>query len=165
VEKLAEKIDAGIKEKYDELAPAKQDPEAFINSLAKLVPKGDKPILYISVPESHLTRQIPDPAVETELKKTLIELGYTVVAGSEKSKADLFIHGEAFSEFAVRFGRLVSCRARLELEITNPKTGQILLAERTTVAKADIAENVAAKGALQKAATELLPAVVPVLKM
>lgn len=162
VEKLAEEINAGLKKNLEVLAPKTETLEEFLTGLEALVPKGNKPTVTISVKEEHLTREIIDPAVETELKKILLSLGYEVVVNG--GDADLAITGEAFSEFAARFGKLVSCRARLELEIKDLKTGKLLLADRVTVANVDIAEHVAAKGALQKAARSVLPEVVKSLK-
>ncbi|MDA3873086.1 MAG: hypothetical protein PF795_03915 [Kiritimatiellae bacterium] len=165
VEVLAKEIDVGLKDQMEKLVPQVESPEAFAEKLAALVPDGDKPTVSISIPESHLTRQIPDPAVETEVKKQLLALGYTVLTGPDSAKADLRIQGEAFSEFAARFGRLVACRARLEVEVVNPKTGNVLMTDGIMVSNADVAENVAAKGALHKSARELLPAVVKSLSL
>ena len=70
-------------------------------------------------------------------------------------KADVIIVGQAFSEYATRFERLVSCKARVEIHALDRRTGKVLAVERKTMAGVDLAEHIAAKKALEKATREL----------
>jgi len=129
------------------------------------------PRVAVVIPEMHRTRVVVDPAVETEIKKTLISCGLTVMdtgsndladwakkmMKSEKQawpaamdKADYVVVGQAFSEFAMRTGDLVTCAARAEINVIDRKTGQIVLADRHTARAVDLAEVIAGKTALQK---------------
>jgi len=136
-----------------------------------------KPVVSIIVREQHhaapqvtVVVTVIDPAVETEIKKVLTECGFTVqdVPQNEltdfahgwaaknvdcwprgMAKVDVLIAGEAFSEFAVRIGNIVSCSARAEINVVNRKDGKVVLADRVTTRAADLSENIAAKKALQ----------------
>jgi hypothetical protein len=136
------------------------------------------PQIAVVIPEAHRTARVLDPAVETEIKKSLVSCGITVVdtgdnaladwarqmVKADKDKpawppaldqADYVIVGEAFSEFALRTGDLVSCAARAEINLIDRKTGRIVLADRETQRAVDLAEAIAGKTALQKAGHKL----------
>ncbi len=87
------------------------------------------PKVAVVIPEVHRTRVIIDPAVETEIKKSMISCGVSVMDTGKNEladwarktlkkkrpawpaairKADYVIVGEAFSEFALRTGDLVT---------------------------------------------------------
>lgn len=150
------------------------DPVAAIR---KKLGKGPLPKVAVIIPEEHKRHQepvprVPDPAVETEIKHTLIACGYEVVdtgkndladwaksltGGADKpwpaalKDADVVVVGEAFSEFALRTGELVTCTGRAEINLIDRRTGKILRAERATERAVDLAEHTAGKTALQKA--------------
>jgi hypothetical protein len=69
--------------------------------------------------------------------------------------ADLVVIGEGFSEFAVRTGELVTCTARVEINVIDRKTGKIVLADSRTTRAVDLAEATAGKTALQMAGRQL----------
>ena len=117
-----------------------------------------------------------DPPVETELKQALIAAGFAVqdVPQNDLAKfasqwqandvnswprslarVDLLITGESFSEFGARIGDLTSCSARAEINIIRRSDGRIIQADKATTRTADLSENIAAKGALEKAGKEL----------
>ncbi len=117
-----------------------------------------------------------DPPVETELKQALIAAGFAVqdVPQNDLAKfasqwqandvnswprslarVDLLITGESFSEFGARIGDLTSCSARAEINIIRRSDGRIIQADKATTRAADLSENIAAKGALEKAGKEL----------
>ena len=77
-------------------------------------------------------------------------------------KADIEITGEAFSAYGMRKGNLISCKARVELK-AQKRTGEIVAVDRQTSVAVDIAEQTAAKTALQKAAVELAERLTPKL--
>ncbi|MCY2925432.1 MAG: sigma-70 family RNA polymerase sigma factor [Planctomycetota bacterium] len=70
-------------------------------------------------------------------------------------KADYVIVGEAFSEFALRTGDLVTCAARGEINVIERKTGRIVLPDRADARAVDLAEALAGKTALQSVARVL----------
>ncbi|MGD8453802.1 MAG: CsgG/HfaB family protein [Phycisphaerae bacterium] len=134
-----------------------------------------KPVIAVIIPEQHArvpARQVPDPAVETEIKLLLRECGFTVKDVPQNELADFaralrkngpgswprtlagvdcVIVGEGFSEFAARIGNLLSCAARVEINVIDRTSGRIVLADRTTERAVDLSENIAAKKALEKA--------------
>ena len=102
-----------------------------------------------------------DPAAETELLLILQKSGFKTIDEKSTEKPDLEITGEAFSAYGVRKGSLISCRARIEVKVHEKMTGQLLIAERQTSVAVDIAEQTAAKTALENAALELAERLVP----
>jgi hypothetical protein len=182
---LAEDIHALVRKDAAQLLPKGSELGDPVAAIANAVKKayGDKPrpVVAVIVPEEHRTRQVAapppvDPAVETEVKKTLLACGYRVVdigkndladwaRGMFKGKdkpwpaalkdADLIVVGEAFSQFALRTGELVTCAARAEVNLIERHTGRIVLADRATDRAVDLAEHIAGKTALQKAGRRL----------
>ena len=73
------------------------------------------------------------------------------------------ITGEALSEYGLRRGNLVSCRARIELKARDAASGDLITVERQTSVGVDIAEHIAAKTALQNGADALAERVLPKL--
>src|SRR6202012_5415205 len=105
-----------------------------------------------------------DPAVETEWKLTLQQLGFEVIDPKASPKpAEVAITGEAFSEVAGDRGGLVSCRAPVGLKSVRPAEGKLLLTDHQTSVAADLAENVAGKSALEEAARKLIDRALPKL--
>jgi lantibiotic modifying enzyme len=83
------------------------------------------------------------------------------IALPRDTKTEIAIVGEAFSEFAARRGELLSCKARVELRAIDIKSGKVLSIEKRTETAVDIAEQIAAKSALQKAAQEVSLTFIP----
>ena len=145
--------------------------------------KGKKlPKVSVAVIERHFGGVTVDPAVETEVIYYLKKLGFTVISQKgdtlaswaseyfknsntevpkEVDKIDVLIIGEAFSEFAMRKGNLVSGKARVELQAIDCKTGRVLSIDRETNTAVDVSEQMAAKKALQGAAGNLCYRVIP----
>ena len=71
--------------------------------------------------------------------------------------------GEAFSAYGLRKGNLISCKARIELKAHAKGTGKVLAADRQTSVAVDIAEQTAAKTALQNVAGEVAERLLPKL--
>lgn len=165
IEALAGKIDATVAKRANDLVAKVETPEERIIRFGKLVPKGDKPSVFVSVEEEHIGRPVIDPAVETEIKMVLQKLGYEVINDYSGKTADINISGEGFSEFAARFGNLVACRGRVEINVHRRSDSKLLLASRHNAASADITENVAGKRALEKAALVLLEDIIPKLTL
>lgn len=164
VTQLAEKIAATIAKQSAALVAKIEPPEARVERLKKLVSGKKLPAVFVRIPEQHLARPVIDPAAQTELMKTLAEVGFEVVdAAGASGRTDVAtISGEAFSEFGLRHGNLVSCRARVEVTLKDAN-GKLLLVDRQMDVAVDIAEHVAGKKALEAAALKLADRLVPAL--
>jgi hypothetical protein len=143
----------------------------------------NKPRIAVVIAETHYAgppRPIVDPAVETEIKKMLRETGFELVDVPQNDLADVLrdkdkegkpaaskawpqsldqaqyvIVGKSFSEFNGRFGNLVGCSGRAEINVINRADGSIFLADRANTKAVDLGENTAAKKSLQEAGREL----------
>src|SRR5439155_2244911 len=93
----------------------------------------------------------------------LQKAGFTVVDEKSQQKPDIEITGEAFSTLGLRKGNLISCKARIEVKAHDLKARKLLVADRQTSVAVDIAEQTAAKSALQNAALDLAERLVPKL--
>lgn len=159
---LAKKIAATVAAKGDTLV-AKLETRAERIARIKAKLKGKKlPSVSVKVGERHFGQPVIDPAAETELGLILQECGFTLVDDKSKERPDVEITGDAFSAFGLRKGNLISCKARVELK-AQKRSGEIMAVERQTSVAADIAEQPAAKLALQEAATQLAERLVPKL--
>jgi hypothetical protein len=164
VAELAPKIVAVFNTQSTALVALVEPPGAQIARLKEQIHGRKLPSVSVKVSEQHLSRPVIDPAVETELQSSLQQLGFEVIDPKSTNKtADVTISGEAFSELAGRRGSLVSCRARVELKASRPADGKLLYVDRQTDVAVDLAENVAAKSALENAARKLLDRLVPKL--
>jgi TolB-like protein len=152
------------------LLPAAQRTEDPLSRLADRLSGKTLPAVAVVIPESHVTRRIPDPAAETEIKRLLYKLGFPVASVDESAlgewaksfrpkdpswpstldNVDIVVVGEAFSEMAGTYQGLISCSARAEVRAVDRKTGKVLAVTRTTQRAVDLSENIAAKTALQK---------------
>jgi len=177
---LAEDVAALINKNAASLLPKGAELADQIAPILKALGDSPMPAVAVIVPERHIERAVPravvDPAAETEIKRTLIQCKFKVVdsglndladwardmmKGNAKpwpaalGDADYVVVGEAFSEFALRTGDLVTCTARAEINIISRKTGAIILADRHTARAVDLAESTAGKTALQLAGRKL----------
>lgn len=150
---LAKTLDAAIIKSRAAMLPEVETPDQRISRLKKHI-KGKKlPTIHVNIPEQHLSRVVPDPAVKTEIEFTCQKLGIPVA--TTDTDADIVISGEAFSERAIQIGSLVSCRARCEISVTRKAAPGTKKVNRVTTGATDIAENTAAKLALQDAGKQL----------
>jgi len=182
---LAEDIAALIKKNAEALLPKGTELIDPVTELNKKLGDRPRPTVAVLVPEEHVVRGatviIIDPAVETEIKKVLLACGFEIVDTGKNdladwarsmfegkqppwpaalADADYVIVGEAFSEFALRTGDLLTCAARAEINVIDRKTGKIVAAERHTDRAVDLAQDIAAKTALQKTGRKLALCVV-----
>jgi len=139
--------------------------------------------IAIVIPETHITRKIPDPAAETAITKKLLEAGFTRVVdrdqverirNSDMAKAlmrndiaairgvgaqlgvDYVMAGEAFSEsVGTVAGGLFSCRARVEAKIFRVDNARIIATNGFHAGGADLTEATAAKKALSNAGDQM----------
>lgn len=191
----AEEMVALLAEHASELvaqAPAEDPIPALVAKLtAELAARpsaASPPVVAVIIPEEHVRGPVtvaelalaagvvPDPAVETEIKKVLIDAGVVVrdlqgnaladwIEGFEAGGStswprslegvDLVVVGEGFSEGAGSMGRLRFASARAEINVVQRSDGRIVLADRVTTRGVDLAEQVAGKTALEKAGRHL----------
>ena len=162
-DKLAKKIVAVVTGKGDTLVAKVETREDRIERMKKAL-KGDKrPIISVKIVERHFGAPTIDPAAETELAKIAGECGFKLVDDKSDTKPDVEITGEAFSEFGLRKGSLVSCKARVEIKVREKTSGNVLFVDRQTSVAVDISEQIAGKSALQTAAMELAERIIPKL--
>jgi len=178
---LAEDV-ARLIEHAADLLPKGTELADQIAPILKALGQTPRPTVAVIVPEHHIERAVPravvDPAAETEIKRTLIQCKFKVVdsglndladwardmmkgKGDKKpwpaalADANYVVIGEAFSEFALRTGDLVTCTARAEINVISRSSGAIILADRDTTRAVDLAESTAGKTALQQAGRHL----------
>jgi len=159
---LAKKIGTTIGEKGSTLVARVETHEEIVAKIKKQL--GDKklPAVAVKITEHHFGGPTIDPTAETELGKLLQECGFTLIDGKSDAKPEIEISGEAFSEFGMRKGNLVSCKARVEIKV-HQRDGKLLLVDRQMSVGVDLSEQIAAKTALQNAATELAERLLPQL--
>jgi hypothetical protein len=159
---LAKKISATISQKSDTLLAKPENRQERISRIKKAIKAEKLPTVSVKISERHFGEPVIDPAAETELGLLLQECGFKLVDEKSKERAEIEITGEAFSAFGARKGNLVSCKARIELK-AHARTGDILATDRQSSVAVDIAEQTAAKTALQNAAAEMAERLIPKL--
>ncbi len=159
---LAKKVAATVTQRGDTLVAKVESREDRIARMKKSIHQEKLPTVSVKIGERHFGQPVIDPAAETELGLILQECGFTLVDDKSKEKADIEITGEAFSAYAMRKGNLVSCRARVEIK-AQKRAGEIVGVDRETSVAVDVAEQIAAKLALQDAAATVAERLLPKL--
>lgn len=161
---MAARIVKIVGDKADTLVAKVEKPEDLIGRLQPQVQGKKLPTVSITIAERHVGTAAIDPAAETEVGFILQKLGFAVSDKKDTTaKANIEITGEAFSEFGMRKGNLVSCKARVELKAVDRVTGRVLSIDRQTSVAVDLSEHLAAKTALQDAAAKLTERLLPKL--
>jgi TolB-like protein len=181
-EDLSAKLIAIVQEKGDTLVAKVHLTKDQIGELKEKLGEGPLPRAFVFIQEQTIAVQTIDPAAQTEFQYILLKTGFESVKdksgvlktwveayqaeGGKQAPppieaADVVFVGEGFSELASRNGDLVSFRARVEIEVLDPSTGQVLAADRETFTAVDLSNQVAAKTALQEAAARLAYRVIP----
>lgn len=151
---LAKKIAVTVTQKGETLVAKIETREQRIAKIKKSLISDKLPSVAVKIAERHFGGPVIDPAAETELGLILQECGFKLVDDKSSDKADVEISGEAFSAFGMRKGNLISCKARVELK-ARKANGDIIAVDRQTSVAVDVAEQTAAKTALQNAAAEV----------
>ena len=108
------------------------------------------------IPEVSLNRAVNDPAAQTEITYIMQQLGFEIIDPEASNEfADIEVSGEAFSEFGLRKGNLVSTKGRVELKAINRNTGKVVLVDRETSVAVDLSPEIAGKNAIAKSASRL----------
>ena len=160
---LAKKVAKVVSEKGETLVAKVETREERIEKIVKSLKDAKRPSVSVKIAERHFGGPVIDPAAETELNLILQKAGFAVVDDKSAQKADVEITGEAFSAYGLRKGNLISCKARIELKAHAKGTGKVLAADRQTSVAVDIAEQTAAKTALQNVAGEVAERLLPKL--
>jgi hypothetical protein len=161
---LAQKIAKTAMAKADTLVAKVKSREDRVAAIKKALKTDKFPAVSVRIAERHFGGPTIDPAAETEFGRILGECGFTLVDDKSEVKPEIEFVGEAFSEFGMRKGNLVSCRARVEIKVRDKATGQLLAVDRQTSVAVDLSEQIAGKAALQQAAAELAERVIPKVK-
>lgn len=157
---LAKKIATDVTQKADTLIAKFETREERVAKIKKAVEGKTLPSVSVKIGERHFGQPVIDPAAETELEKILQECGFKLVDDHSTNHADVEITGDAFSAYGLRKGNLISCKSRVELK-AHKRNGDLILAERQTSVAVDVAEQTAAKTALENAAIELAERILP----
>ena len=159
---LAQKVSKTIQQKAETLVAKVEQPEDRIARLQKQVDGKKLPMVSVAIAERHIGAWTIDPAAETEVSFILQKLNFTLADKKDANlKPDIEITGEGFSEFVMRKGNLVSCKARVEMKATNRASGKVLFIDRQTSVAVELSEHLAGKTALQEAAAKLTERMLP----
>jgi hypothetical protein len=161
-QELAKKVAADVSQKGDSLVAKTLTLEDRVAGIKKALQGKSLPTVSVHISESHFGQRVVDPAAETEFGVILQQCGFTLVDDHSTNKANVEITGDAFSAYGLRKGNLISCKGRVELKALS-KNGDVLAVDRQTSVAIDLAEQTAAKTALQNAAAELAERVLPKL--
>jgi len=161
---MATRIGKLVEARADTLVAKVEKPEDLVARLQTQVKDKKLPSVSVIVAEHHVGAPIIDPAAETEISFILQKLGFTLADKKDPAfKADVEITGEAFSEFGMRKGNLVSCKGRVELKAIQRDSGRVLFIDRQTAVAVELSEHLAGKAALQDAAAKLTERLLPKL--
>jgi hypothetical protein len=167
---LVRQLGGALGPKIRELqAPVAAVPDAAMARLRQAAqPLVGKRVL-LRIEETHVNRPLRDPAAQMAVASRLRSLGVEVVVPAELAdtwrqtlletgtysgkKVDFLLEGEGTSAFAAEIQGLISCRARVELRLIPLPGREVAVAEKGVGAKVDLVEALAAKAALEDAAT------------
>ncbi len=172
VEGLMDRLEPRLQETIRAIQSADPDrsPAALPEALRKASRYLRDKVVLVNVTEEHLSRPLRDPAARMAVMHRLESLGIEVVVIEDpptgwksalmqtgrfgEVAVDYLIEGTGTSAFAAEIQNLVSCRARVELRLVPLPGHRVAAAERGIGAAVDLVEALAAKSALEGAATE-----------
>jgi len=158
---LSKKIAADLTTKGDTLVAKVETRDERIAKIKQTLVGKKLPVVSVKINEQHFGRWVIDPAAQTELSLILQQCGFTLADSDSTNKPAIEITGDAFSSYGMQKGNLISCKSRIELKARDVASGSLLVVDRQTSVGVDIAEQTAAKTALENAtdviAERLLP--------
>jgi hypothetical protein len=160
---LAAKVAAVVSEKGDTLVAKVPTHDELVAGIKKALDDKKLPVVSVKISEHHYGPHIIDPAAETELSLILQQCGFKLADASSTLKPEVEISGDAFSAYGMQKGNLISCKSRVEIKVRDVATANIIVEDRQTSVGVDVAEQTAAKTALQNAADVLAQRVIPQL--
>lgn len=153
---LAQKVADSIESNGSTLVAKVVAKEDVVATLKPLLKGKDLPTVSVSIEEESIGRDLVDPAAQSELLFILHQLGFTIIDPAESNvRADVEISGEAFSEFGMRNGSLVSSKGRVEVKAVNVSTGEVVSVGRHVAVAVDLSREIAGKAAISKATVEI----------
>jgi hypothetical protein len=164
IDQLVDQLVIGLDKWASSLLPQNEIFPDKIGMMKEQLAGKKLPVVAVIVQETHIHQPIGDPAAETEMKKIFKQVGFTVIDTKRNNRepspqdlvgVDIVITGKGFSEYGARIGGLVSCAARLEVQVMDRNSKQVIASERTTRRAVDLSDGIAGKTALQAAAHEL----------
>lgn len=159
---LGDKVAATLTEKGDTLIAKAAATDDFMEKYTLALKERELPSVTVSIPEQHMNRTVLDPAAQTEVSLALQQLGFPLLdPKTSKREPDIAITGEAFSEYAVQNGNLITCKARVEIKAVDQESGEIIAIDRETALAVDVSENIAGKLAIENATRKLVKRIVP----
>ena len=160
---MAGRIGKLVEARADTLVAKVESQEDRVTRLQKEYAGKKFPDVTVTIPERHIGSPTIDPAAQTEVSFILEKLGAVVLDAKDATKRNVEIVGEGFSEFGMRKGNLVSCKARVELKAIDRVTGKTLFIDRQTAVAVELSEHLAGKTALQEAAAKITERMLPKL--
>lgn len=153
---LANKVANRITSRGDTLFAKAEKKADLIAELKEQVAGKSLPSVSVAIAETNIGRDMVDPAAQTEIAYILHALGFRVIdPATSNVRAEIEITGEAFSEFGMRKGNLVSSQGRVELTAVKVKTGEVVNVGREVAVAVDLSRQMAGKAAIAKAAKKL----------
>ena len=159
VPELKKKVAAIVSANVAKLLPPPEDGTSIINELKKEIKDAAGKKVFVKIQE-HTILNV-DPAAETEMKKMLQALGFTVVESPEQ--ADFRITGEGLAENSGQFKEFFSATARIEVNL-HAKDGRLIASDRQVETLAGPALNIACKEALARTSMVLAKRIFPQIK-
>lgn len=158
VTELAGKVAGQLNSRAQQLMPRQRTALSVAGELSETV-KGRGRKVYVKIRES-ISMPAIDPAAETELKKLLLTLGFSVV--ENRNDAEYLFLGEGIATDSGQYRNFSSSTARLELSLYQGK--KLLLTDRSKEVVAGASYMIAAKDALAQCTLALAQRMIPVLK-
>ena len=161
---LAMELGKVIREHGETLVARVEDKSTVVERLREQVAGRALPSVSVSIPEQSIGEVVLDPAAETEISFILQQLGFEIIDPLATNRpADVEVTGEAFSEFGLRKGNLVSSKARVEIKALARASGEVVLVDRESTVAVDLGAESAGKAALAKGAAKLTERLVPAI--
>jgi hypothetical protein len=135
--------------------------QRLIDRLAEMTKGRTRPTVSIGISEKVLGERGPHRTTQNELGALLQKCGFEIVDEKADRRPDVLITGSAVADGGEKSGQLFPCRATLEVQAQERKSGKILSIDQQECAVSDIGRETAARLALENAADQLAERLVP----